>query len=156
MAQAQKTPTGGNKFTASSVSLPEAHTGAYKGDDMDRRNFLNLAALGGSAIFASALPGCAGMQPEAKAAGGRDFYFVQLSDSHWGYKGPDNPDAAVTLRKTVATVNALETQPEFIVFTGDLSHTTDDPGERRRRLAEFKSIVADLKATTVRFMPGEQ
>ena len=72
-----------------------------------------------------------------------------------GYQGPANPDSAVTLRKAVATVNALPTPPEFIVFTGDLTHTTDDPVERRRRLAEFKSIVADLKVKTVRFMPGE-
>src|SRR6185436_18525783 len=54
-----------------------------------------------------------------------------------------------------ATVNALPTPPEFIVFTGDLTHTTDDPAERRRRLAEFKAIVADLQVKTVRFMPGE-
>ena len=80
---------------------------------------------------------------------------MQLSDVHWGYQGPANPDAAVTLRKAVATVNALPTQPEFIVFTGDLTHTTDDPAERRRRMAEFKTIVADLKVKTVRFMPGE-
>jgi 3',5'-cyclic AMP phosphodiesterase CpdA len=124
---------------------------------MDRRDFLNLAAVGGGAVFASALPGCAAHAAESMAAGAdyKDFYFVQLSDTHWGYQGPANPDAAVTLRKAVATVNALPTQPEFIVFTGDLTHTTDDPAERRRRLAEFKSIVADLKVPTVRFMAGE-
>ena len=42
-----------------------------------------------------------------------------------------------------------------MVFTGDLTHTTDDPKERRRRLAEFRSIVAGLRNTNVRFMPGE-
>ncbi len=79
-----------------------------------------------------------------------------MSDTHWGFKGPAlNPDADGTLQKAVASVNALSTQPDFIVFTGDLTHTTDDPAERRRRLAEFKSIVADLKVKTVRFMPGE-
>jgi len=121
---------------------------------MDRRHFLNLAAVGGGAVFASGLAGCAGAQGTAKADS-NDFYFVQLSDVHWGYEGPANPDARVTLRKAVATVNALPTQPEFIVFTGDLTHTTDDPAERRRRLAEFKRIVADLEVKTVRFMPGE-
>jgi 3',5'-cyclic AMP phosphodiesterase CpdA len=121
---------------------------------MDRRHFLNLAAVGGGAVFASGLAGCAGAQGTAKGDG-NDFYFVQLSDTHWGYEGAANPDARVTLRKAVATVNALPTQPEFIVFTGDLTHTTDDPAERRRRLAEFKSIVADLSVKTVRFMPGE-
>ncbi|WP_163583560.1 metallophosphoesterase family protein, partial [Klebsiella pneumoniae] len=32
--------------------------------------------------------------------------------------------------------------------------TTDDPAERRRRMAEFKQIVGELKVKTVRFMPG--
>jgi hypothetical protein len=116
---------------------------------MQRRDFLALTTLGGGAVFASGLTGC------ATRAASADFYFVQLSDTHWGYQGPANPDAAVTLRKAVATVNALPTPPEFIVFTGDLTHTTDDPVERRRRLAEFKSIVADLQVKAVRFMPGE-
>jgi len=121
---------------------------------MQRRDFLALSALGGGAVFASGLAGCASGTRAANVANA-DFYFVQLSDTHWGYQGPANPDAAVTLHKAVATVNALSTPPEFVVFTGDLTHTTDDPVERRRRLAEFKSIVADLKVSTVRFMPGE-
>jgi hypothetical protein len=122
---------------------------------MERRHFLGLAAIGGGAVFASGLAGCAQAAADRTAGAYKDFYFVQLSDTHWGYKGPANPDAAVTLRKAVATVNALPEPPDFIVFTGDLTHTTDDPVERRRRLAEFKSIVADLKVKTVRFMPGE-
>ena len=123
---------------------------------MQRRDFLALTALGGGAVFASGLSGCAARADGMAAANNNgDFYFVQLSDTHWGYQGPANPDAALTLRKAVATVNALTTPPEFIVFTGDLTHTTDDPVERRRRLAEFKTIVADLKVKTVRFMPGE-
>jgi len=122
---------------------------------MDRRDFLQLAAVGGGAVFASALPGCSLPASGSRAAEDEDFYFVQLSDTHWGYQGPANPDAAVTLRKAVASVNALTTPPEFIVFTGDLTHTTDDATERRRRLAEFKAIVADLQVKQVRFMPGE-
>lgn len=117
---------------------------------IDRRNFLKLGAIGGGAIFMSGLYG------QACAAGTLDdFYFVQLSDTHWGFSGAPNPDAANTLRKAVATVNALEIQPDFVVFTGDLTHTTDDPQERRKRMAEFKDIVAGLKVKTVRFMPGE-
>jgi hypothetical protein len=120
---------------------------------IDRRSFLALAAAGGGAVFASGLPGCASFG--AASAASDDFYFVQLSDTHWGFQGPENPDAKVTLRKAVASVNALPVPPEFIVFTGDLTHTTDDPSERRRRMTEFKSIVADLKVKQVRFMPGE-
>jgi len=121
---------------------------------IDRRKFLQLAALGGGAVFASRLAGAA-----AKSGAGAaydDFYFVQLSDTHWGFNGPAiNPDARGTLPKAIAAVNALDEPPDFIVFTGDLTHTTDNPVERRKRLGEFKEIVSALKVKTVRFMPGE-
>ncbi len=115
---------------------------------INRRNFSKLTAAGGGAVFFSALPGMAN-------AADQDFFFVQLSDTHWGYAGAANPDAANTLKNAVAAVNALPAQPEFIVFTGDLTHTTDDPKERRRRLAEFKEIASGLTVKNVRFMPGE-
>lgn len=121
---------------------------------MQRRDFLALTAVGGGAVFASGLAGCAQLA-QGQPNDDTDFYFVQLSDTHWGYQGPANPDAAVTLRKAVATVNSLARQPEFVIFTGDLTHTTDDPVERRRRLAEFKSIAGELKTQTVHFLPGE-
>ncbi|MGE0823914.1 MAG: metallophosphoesterase [Candidatus Binatia bacterium] len=85
-----------------------------------------------------------------------DFFFLQMSDTHWGFSGPAvNPDAAVTLEKAVATVNGLAQPPDFIVFTGDLTHTTDDPQERRTRLQQFRDIVSKLKVKHVRCMPGE-
>ena len=122
----------------------------------NRRDLMKLAALGGGAVYLSGLAGCAASASRSAAAAARgDFYFVQLSDSHWGFSGPPNPDAANTLRKAVATVNALDAPPDFIVFTGDLTHTTDDPGERRKRLAGFRDIVSALKVKQVRFMPGE-
>jgi 3',5'-cyclic AMP phosphodiesterase CpdA len=115
---------------------------------LDRRNFMKLAAVGGGVVFMS------GLARQAVAAG-QDFYFVQLSDSHWGFSGPPNPDAEHTLKKAVAAVNALEVQPDFIIFTGDLTQTTDDPKERRKRMAEFRDIVAELKVRDVHFIPGE-
>jgi Calcineurin-like phosphoesterase len=117
---------------------------------INRREFLKLAGLGGvGVVFSSALPGV------ARAAAADEFYFLQLSDTHWGFEGPPNPDAKGTLRKAVASVNQLGYQPDFVVFTGDLTHTTDNPVERRRRMTEFKQIVSDLKVKNVRYMPGE-
>ncbi|WP_050469114.1 metallophosphoesterase family protein [Herbaspirillum chlorophenolicum] len=121
-------------------------------NEMNRRKFLRLAGLGG-VIYASGLSGWAAAADAGAAA--EDFFFVQLSDSHWGFEGAPNPDARGTLKKAVATVNSLEQLPDFIVFTGDLTHTTDDPKERRQRLAEFKDIVSALRVKTVYFMPGE-
>ena len=114
---------------------------------LDRRQFLQLSAFGG-AVFASALRG-------VHAAPGDDFYFVQLSDTHWGFEGPENPDARGTLPKAIAAVNALSEPPDFIIFTGDLTHTTEDGRERRRRLAEFRQLAAGLTVRDVRFIPGE-
>src|SRR6266571_4145681 len=117
---------------------------------IDRRSFLRIAGAGG-AVFASRL--ARGADPYATSQD--EFFFVQLSDTHWGFQGAANPDALVTLPKAIAAVNALDPQPDFIVFTGDLSHTTDDPQERRRRLAQFKEMAGALKNRNVRFMPGE-
>ena len=98
----------------------------------------------------------AGLFPgRAAAAQAADFHFVQFSDTHWGYSGPANPDAEHTLEKAVATVNGLAQQPDFIVFTGDLTHTTDDPKLRRERMKRFHEIVSALAVKDVRFMPGE-
>ena len=120
----------------------------------DRRQFLQLTGFGG-AVFASGLGAVAHAADTMAGAGQDDFYFVQLSDTHWGFEGPPNPDARGTLPKAVAAVNALAQAPDFVIFTGDLTHTTDDPKERRKRMAEFRDIAAGLKVKTVRFIPGE-
>src|SRR5437868_10346730 len=121
--------------------------------DVDRRQFLKIAGLGG-VVFASGL-GCASKPTGGYEAAQDEFFFVQLSDTHWGFKGAPNPDAEGTLPKAIAAVNALDPQPDFIVFTGDLTHTTDDPAERRRRMAQFKEHIAKLKTQRIRLMPGE-
>src|SRR2546422_41949 len=118
-----------------------------------RRDFIKLLGFGG-VVFASGLAGCAnGLRKSGRQED--DFFFVQLSGTPWGFKGPPNPEAATTLRQAVQAVNALPRQPDFIVFTGDLTHTTDDDAERHKRMREFKAIVAGLKAPEQRFMPGE-
>lgn len=127
--------------------------------EFDRRGFLKLAALGGGVVFASSLGvNALGALADGgrKGARGEDFFFVQLSDTHWGFDGPKvNPDAQVTLKKAVEAVNELEEQPDFVVFTGDLTHTTDDAKVRRERMKQFREIVAGLKVKDVRFMAGE-
>jgi len=117
--------------------------------ETDRREFLKLAGLGGGVVFASSL------WRDALARPTDEFHFVQLSDTHWGFEGPPNPDAKGTLPKAIEAVNALSSQPDFVVFTGDLTHTTDDAGKRRDRMKEFRDIAGKLRVKTVRFLPGE-
>lgn len=125
------------------------------GSPMDRLAFLRLMGLGG-VVFATGLPGFAEALGPAGGARASDFYFVQLTDVHWGFEGPKaNPDATGTLAKAIDAVNALEPQPDFVMFTGDLTHITDDPALRRQRMAEFKQQVGRLRARQVRFIPGE-
>jgi hypothetical protein len=124
--------------------------------EQSRRDFLALMGVGGL-VFASGCTRAVGgggsapvTQPPAQ-----DFFFLQLSDTHWGFQGPPNPEAGTCLRRTVAAINAVETQPDFIVFTGDLTHMTSDTKERRARMAQFREIVSELKVKKLVFLPGE-
>lgn len=121
--------------------------------EINRRDFVRLTGIAG-VVFASGLGAGATLgKPRPR---NDDFYFVQLSDTHWGFDGPAvNPDAKGTLRKAVTAINGLEQQPDFVVFTGDLTHTTDNATTRRDRMKEFRDIVSELRVKDVRFMPGE-
>ena len=123
--------------------------------DGGRRDALKLLGIGGL-VFSSGLAGAAtGAAKKKKSAVDDDFVFLQLSDTHWGYTGVSNPQADVTLKKAVETVNGVAARPDFIVFTGDLTHTTDDGAVRHKRLKEFHQIASGLKVKTVRYLPGE-
>jgi 3',5'-cyclic AMP phosphodiesterase CpdA len=83
-------------------------------------------------------------------------FFVQVSDTHWGFSNPNiNPDFAGTLKKGIAEINALQINPDFLIFTGDETHTTADPAVRRQRMAQFKEIISGLKVKNIKFIPGE-
>jgi len=124
---------------------------------LDRREFIQLAGLAtagvAGVVFSSGLRGVSFAAGKGRA---EDFMFLQMSDLHWGFTGPAvNPDAEGTLDKAIAHVNALPHQPDFIVFTGDLTHTTDDPEERRKRLAHVRDAVGKLKVKKQRYLAGE-
>jgi hypothetical protein len=124
---------------------------------MDRRQFIKLAGLGAGVVFASGIRGNPlGITSAFTDPANSEFYFVQMSDTHWGFEGAAvNPEARNTLKRSVEAVNRLETQPDFVVFTGDLTHITEDAKLRRQRMTEFRDIVAPLKTKTVHFMAGE-
>jgi hypothetical protein len=119
-----------------------------------RRDVLKLMGVGG-VVFASGLAGAAGKGNRKKSDVDSDFFFLQLSDTHWGYSGVSNPEADVPLKKVVATINGVAARPDFVVFTGDLTHTTDDGAVRRQRMGEFKQLVSTLRTPTLRLLPGE-
>ena len=83
-------------------------------------------------------------------AGGGELHFVQISDSHMGFNKPANPDVVGTLKAAVDKINALPVQPEFIIHTGDLSHSS--------KASEFDTldqVLKDAKPKQVFYVPGE-
>ncbi len=78
------------------------------------------------------------------------LHFAQISDSHIGFNKPANPDVAGTLQAAIDKINALPTQPDFIIHTGDLTHTS--------KTAEFDTLdqlLKSAKSNQVFFVPGE-
>src|SRR5439155_4500061 len=51
-----------------------------------------------------------------------DFSFVQVSDSHIGFKNVPNMDVTSTFQKAIDRVGGLSTRPSFVLHTGDVSH----------------------------------
>ena len=78
-----------------------------------------------------------------------DLNFVQISDSHIGFNKPANTDVAGTLQATIDKINALPQSPEFIIHTGDISHTA--------KAAEFDSAEGILTGSKkqIFYVPGE-
>jgi len=122
---------------------------------MERRDFLKLATVSGIAFASGCTKALRPGAPEARAsAPKRDFFFLQLSDTHVGYEGAANPDAANTLPRAVEIIRASKVRPDFVVFTGDLTQSTEDDADRRARMKRFKEIVAPIDVP-MHFIPGE-
>ena len=113
---------------------------------MKRRSFLDHLAWTGSGIVWT-LGASGTLVATADAAPG--FSFVQISDSHIGFKKEANPDVSGTLERAVAEINAMPQQPDFVVHTGDITHLS--------KPAEFdtaKQILGKLRAPLMA-IPGE-
>jgi Icc protein len=99
----------------------------HQDDGIDRRGFLQCMAWAGTGVVWSIGAGVASSQAfgqKAPAGNAGGFSFVQISDSHMGFNKPANPDVTGTLRAAVDKINTLPRTPDFIIHTGDLSHTS--------------------------------
>ena len=79
-----------------------------------------------------------------------NFSFVQVSDTHVGFKGEANKDAAVTLQQVVEKINALPAPPAFVMHTGDLTH-----GQKAGAFDTVSEILKGAKTGKVIYIPGE-
>jgi predicted phosphodiesterase len=132
---------------------------------MDRRSFLRIAGtsvgIGVLYEFAPFLQ----RRPEAdeinsyfKRVNGEapaSFTFAQFSDTHVGFQGPPDPLGTRAFQTAVALLNKSPQQPDFVLFTGDLTHDADDRDTHARRMQLFKNIAGSLKTRAIRTVPGE-
>ena len=73
----------------------------------------------------------------------RPFSFVQLSDTHVGSGPPLNPGGTAAFERAVEVVNRLPEPPDLVLFTGDLTHDSEDPAEAARLGANGRRIVEE-------------
>src|SRR5215468_12633019 len=91
---------------------------------VNRRELLKCMAWAGTGLLwtvSGGVPRSLGLLGDAIAAEpqANGFTFLQISDSHVGFDKPANPNALGTFREAIAKVNAMPSQPAFVVHTGD-------------------------------------
>jgi Icc protein len=110
----------------------------------DRRDF--LAGVGGTLLAGGLVPQLVQVAHAAKPL--EDFTIAYISDSHL-YVREKNLRFVRSLERAVQEVNALDPQPDFVVFGGDLAQLG-----RKEELDTGREILATLKAPK-RMIVGE-
>jgi 3',5'-cyclic AMP phosphodiesterase CpdA len=122
----------------------------HNDDGIDRRGLLECMAWAGCGILWTLAGGTLNSQLVGQTPGKEGLRFVQISDTHVGFNRPANTDVAGTLKATIDKINALPVTPDFLIHTGDLSHTA--------KSAEFDELDEILKGARVKqifTVPGE-
>jgi len=83
------------------------------------------------------------------------FSFVQLSDAHVGFNGPPDPLGTKAFERAVEMINGLPTAPDLVLFTGDLTHDTEEKDVHAQRMKQFLEISRRMKVGKVMCVPGE-
>jgi 3',5'-cyclic AMP phosphodiesterase CpdA len=122
---------------------------------MRRRALGCLAAWTGAAVvwtFAGGVPRALGATNGGKmpAAPANALTFVQISDTHIGFRKEANPDIVGSLRHAMADINALPQTPAFVVHTGDVSHLS-----KPEEFGQARELLQELRVDRVHAIPGE-
>lgn len=132
----------------------------------DRRSFLKIAGPSlGIGVLYSAMPAAAAIRGEAaemfnfwgKKSGERvtPFSFVQLSDAHVGFSVPPDPLGTKAFERAVEMVNDLARRPDLVLFTGDLTHDTEDKEVHAQRMKQSLEISRRMSVPLIKHVPGE-
>jgi len=127
-------------------------------DGIDRRGFLKCMAWAGTGVLWTLNGGILTsralgqtLETGAAAASKGSLNFVQISDSHIGFKKPGvNQDVNATFRETISRINALPDAPEFLLHTGDLSHLAE-----AEEFDGLEQMLKDSRTKQVFYVPGE-
>ena len=118
-----------------------------------RRDFMKCLAWAGSGVawtvvggVPKAVPFGLGLGGPALAAEG-SFTFVQISDSHIGFKADANPDPNATLQTALDKATALK--PAMMIHTGDVTHLS-----KPEQFDTADQIIKGAKLD-VHYVPGE-
>src|SRR5579864_9093042 len=126
---------------------------------VDRRGFLKCASWAGAAAVwtvsggvVSACGAATALQNAARSgsAATHDLFFVQISDSHIGFKGTANPDVTGTFQEAINQINALPQSPAFVMHTGDLTHTASAD-----QFGTIKDMLTSIRTPMTLVLPGE-
>src|SRR4029079_12571796 len=95
------------------------------------------------------VPHSVGMVGSAAAAEASGKTFLQISDSHFGFDKPANPNAIGTLEEAINKVKAMPKKPSFMTHTGDITHLS-----KASEFDDADRIISQSKLD-VHYVPGE-
>jgi len=116
-----------------------------------RRSILKCMAWAGTGIVwsvAGGVPRSIGLGGDALAAT-TGFSFVQISDTHIGFKAEANPDPNATLQAALDKIAALPKKPALMIHTGDVTHLS-----KPEQFDTASQLLKGAKLDT-HFVPGE-
>jgi len=123
-------------------------------DSIDRRGFLECMAWTGSALVWTSTGGVLSSRMVRPAEAAEDaaggFSFVQISDTHIGFKGQANSDSAATLQQLLDRINTLRPAPAFVLHTGDQTH-----GQKPGAFDTLAEMLKGVKTERIFYVPGE-
>jgi 3',5'-cyclic AMP phosphodiesterase CpdA len=117
-----------------------------------RRDFMKCLAWAGTGIVwsvAGGVPRGLNLGGAALAAPDSGFSFVQISDTHMGFKAAANPDPNATLQLALDKIAALPNKPAMMVHTGDVTHLS-----KPDQFDTADQLIKGAKLDT-HFIPGE-
>ena len=123
-------------------------------DGINRRGALDCMIWAGTGVLWTMVGGVQRSSSllsmsEANAQAMSGFTFLQISDSHIGFKQPANPNPLTTLEEAIGKISSLQQKPAFMLHTGDITHLS--------KSEEFDNADQAIKKSNLEtfYVPGE-